>query len=111
MSLERSKKLKKLAEAMSEAGIGKGVAGATTKTESKSSKVQALKKAETRAINNDGLVEQQVAKRYEKVGVSPIYSKGNFNKNSNNVEEKLGSRLTEDDKVSSTSKKRARRQY
>ena len=61
--------------------------------------------------SGDAQLERQTAKRYEKVGVSPIYSKGKFSRNSKELDKKLGNRLTEDDKVPSTSKKRNRAQY
>ena len=56
--------------------------------------------------DRDAQWENQTAKRYEKVGVSPIYSNGNFNKNSKELNEKLGNRLTEDDKVYASRKKK-----
>lgn len=59
----------------------------------------------------DAWLENQAAERYSKVGVSPIYSNGNFSRNTKEIDEKLGNRLTEDDKVSSTSKKRNKSQY
>lgn len=55
---------------------------------------------------NEANWENQTAKRYEKVGVSPIYSKGNFSRNSKEFDEKYGNRLTEDDKVPASRKKR-----
>lgn len=60
---------------------------------------------------NDANVENQLYKRYEKVGVSPIYSHGAFDRTDKEQDEKLGNRITEDDKVPETSKKRNKRQY
>ena len=51
----------------------------------------------------DTEIEKQTAKRYEKVGVSPIYSRGTFSTNSNIKE---NNRITEDDKVDELKKKK-----
>ena len=87
-----------------------------------SSKIRQLKDAEASAlaksnnqttgqVKNEAMREQQVANRYSKVPVSPIYSNGRFSRNSDAQIDKNGNRLTEDDKVPSTSKKKNRRQY
>lgn len=60
---------------------------------------------------NEANWENQTAKRYEKVGVSPIYSKGKLSREDKEQDERLGNRLTEDDKVTEKSKKRNKRQY
>lgn len=145
MSLSREKKKRQLADAMSKAGIGKGIAGAISdETVDKvkkvaADKVESLKRVASKAVSKGNMGEQldnaeqrfkklagremnpeerkdawgeiQTGKRYEKVGVSPIYEKGKFSRKTKELEEKFGSRLTEDDKVPSTSKKRGRRQY
>ena len=84
----------------------------------KEKKIQELKKAREKAgiiaartlgkasEQRDAEQENQTAKRYEKVGVSPIYSKGNFTVNSQEQEEKIGNRLTEDDNVQKLKKKK-----
>lgn len=60
---------------------------------------------------NEANFENQTAKRYEKVGVSPIYAKGKFDRSDKELDEKYGNRLTEDDEVTSKSKKRNKLQY
>lgn len=94
---KKTNEVKKLAE------VGKGALKATGNTMI----INAAKKDNS----GDAQLERQTAKRYEKVGVSPIYSKGKFSRNSKELDKKLGNRLTEDDKVPSTSKKKNRAQY
>lgn len=60
---------------------------------------------------NEANWENQTAKRYEKVGVSPIYSRGKFDRSDKEYDKKYGKRLTEDDKVTENSKKRNKSQY
>lgn len=73
---------------------------------------QRFEKAMGRKMNaeerKDAWLENQTAKRYEDVGVSPIYSKGNFSRKSKMLDEKYGNRLTEDDIVPSISKRKKR---
>lgn len=91
--LEKKKKIEELKKAREKSGV---LAGRTF-----------AKNTEKRDAEN----EIQTYERYKKVGVSPIYSKGNFTANSQNLDDKYGSRLTEDDKVSSMNKKKKKQQY
>lgn len=86
--LEKNKKIKELKEAREKSGVLAARAFA--------------KSTEKRDAEN----EIQTYERYKKVGVSPIYSKGKFTANSQNLDDKYGSRLTEDDKVPTINKKR-----
>lgn len=97
--LEKKKKINKLKE----------IAEAASKTVGSMGKDLLEKKNKTNKVSlgdRDAQTENQTAKRYEKVGVSPIYSKGNFSRNSKELDEKYGNRLTEDDKVPASRKKR-----
>lgn len=91
-------KKKKTNEVKNLAEVGKGA----LKTTGNTIIINAAKKDNSR----DAQLERQTAKRYEKVGVSPIYSKGNFSRNSKEFDKKYGNRLTEDDKVPASRKKR-----
>ena len=105
--LEKKKKLQKLKARAEE--VKKGAGQMMDETERR------FKKITGREMNpeerKDAWLETQTYKRYEDVGVSPIYANGKFSRKTKDLEEKFGSRLTEDDIVPSTSKKRGRRQY
>ena len=113
--LKKSGKLKEFAKAAGAGGIKNSISQeAKDKISSTigniSSSLSKMKK-KTSLGDRDAQLETQTAKRYEKVGVSPIYSKGNFSRNTKEIDEKLGNRLTEDDKVASKSKKKNKSQY
>ena len=105
--LEKKKKLQKLKARAEE--VKKSAGQMQDESERR------FKKLTGREMNpeerKDAWLENQTAKRYEDVGVSPIYAKGKFSRKTKEIDEKYGSALTEDDKVPSTSKKRGRRQY
>lgn len=83
--IERKKKIQELKKAREEAG------NQTARTLSKATEQRDLEQ------------ETQTAKRYKKVGVSPIYSRGVFTAKSNINE---NNKITEDDKVDELKKKK-----
>ena len=110
-NLEKKKKLQKLKSRAEE--VKKSAGQMMDEAESRWKKDFGRKY--TSEERKDAWREVQTRKRYEDVGVSPIYGQNTspnaFSRNSKDLDEKFGSRLTEDDKVPSTSKKRGRRQY